>query len=47
MSETNTIQIQEVTKSFGKKVVLKDINFDIKEGCIYGFIGPSGAGNIS
>lgn len=47
MSETNTIQIQEVTKSFGKKVVLKDINFDIKEGCIYGFIGPSGAGKTT
>ncbi|MGE7843270.1 ABC transporter ATP-binding protein [Lysinibacillus sp. NPDC093712] len=47
MSETTTIQIQEVTKSFGKKVVLKDINFDIKEGRIYGFIGPSGAGKTT
>ncbi|WP_315794652.1 ABC transporter ATP-binding protein [Paenibacillus sp. BIC5C1] len=47
MSETNTIQIQELTKSFGKKVVLKDINFDIKEGRIYGFIGPSGAGKTT
>ncbi|WP_428911832.1 ABC transporter ATP-binding protein [Niallia sp. Krafla_26] len=47
MSETNTIQVQEVTKSFGKKVVLKDINFDIKKGHIYGFIGPSGAGKTT
>lgn len=47
MSESNTIQVQEVTKSFGKKVVLKDINFDIKEGRIYGFIGPSGAGKTT
>lgn len=47
MSETNTIQIQEVTKSFGKKVVLKDINFDIKKGNIYGFIGPSGSGKTT
>lgn len=47
MSETNTIQVQEVTKSFGKKVVLKDINFDIKEGNIYGFIGPSGSGKTT
>ena len=44
MNETNTIQVKEVTKSFGKKVVLKDINFDIKQGRIYGFIGPSGSG---
>ncbi len=47
MSETNIIQVQEVTKSFGKKVVLKDINFDIKKGHIYGFIGPSGAGKTT
>lgn len=47
MSETNTIQVKEVTKSFGKKVVLKDINFDIKQGRIYGFIGPSGAGKTT
>ena len=47
MSETNAIQIQEVTKSFGKKVVLKDINFNIKEGSIYGFIGPSGSGKTT
>lgn len=47
MSETNTIQVKEVTKSFGKKVVLKDINFDIKQGHIYGFIGPSGAGKTT
>ena len=47
MSETNTIHVQEVTKSFGKKVVLKDINLAIKEGSIYGFIGPSGAGKTT
>ncbi len=47
MSETSTIQVQEVTKSFGKKVVLKDINLDIKQGSIYGFIGPSGAGKTT
>lgn len=47
MSETNTIQVKEVSKSFGKKVVLKDINFDIKEGNIYGFIGPSGSGKTT
>lgn len=47
MSGTNTIQVQQVTKSFGKKVVLKDINFEIAKGNIYGFIGPSGAGKTT
>lgn len=42
-----TISIQDVSKSFGKKVVLKDINFEINEGRIYGFIGPSGAGKTT
>ena len=47
MIETNAIQVQQVTKSYGKKVVLKDINFNIKESSIYGFIGPSGAGKTT
>ena len=47
MNEANTIQVQGVTKSFSKKVVLKDINLDIKQGSIYGFIGPSGAGKTT
>ena len=47
MSETTAIKVQGVTKSFGKKVVLKDINLDIQHGSIYGFIGPSGAGKTT
>ena len=47
MSEANTIHVQKVTKSFSKKVVVKDVNIDIKEGSIYGFIGPSGAGKTT
>lgn len=41
------ISIQNVNKSFGKKIVLKDINFTIQEGNIYGFIGPSGSGKTT
>ncbi|MDQ0154484.1 ABC transporter ATP-binding protein [Robertmurraya andreesenii] len=42
-----TIAIENVTKSFGKKTVLKDIQMSIGEGTIYGFIGPSGAGKTT
>lgn len=42
-----TITIQNVRKSFGKKVILDNIDFNIKEGNIYGFIGPSGAGKTT
>ncbi|MFC7679140.1 ABC transporter ATP-binding protein [Paenibacillus sp. GCM10028914] len=43
----DTVIIQDVSKSFGKKVVLKNVSFEIKEGRIYGFIGPSGAGKTT
>ncbi|WP_054954791.1 ABC transporter ATP-binding protein [Paenibacillus dakarensis] len=43
----DTITIQDVSKSFGKKTVLKDISLAIEEGRIYGFIGPSGAGKTT
>lgn len=40
----SSITIKQVNKSFGKKVVLQDINLNIEEGQIYGLIGPSGTG---
>lgn len=43
----DAITIKDISKSFGKKVVLKDITFAIQEGQIYGFIGPSGAGKTT
>jgi len=42
-----TISIQKVSKRFGNKVVLNDIDLSIKKGSIYGFIGPSGAGKTT
>lgn len=42
-----SIEIEKVSKSFGKKHVLKDIDLVIQEGKIYGFIGPSGAGKTT
>ncbi|MBA9027072.1 ABC transporter ATP-binding protein [Peribacillus huizhouensis] len=42
-----SIAINQVSKSFGKKVVLNQIDLTIEEGQIYGFIGPSGAGKTT
>ncbi|WP_409300777.1 ABC transporter ATP-binding protein [Peribacillus sp. SCS-155] len=42
-----TVLIKNVSKSFGKKVILENINLSIHGGQIYGFIGPSGAGKTT
>ncbi|MFP4697953.1 MAG: ABC transporter ATP-binding protein [Eubacteriales bacterium] len=38
------IKVQNVTKRFGKKLVLDNISFEVNKGDIYGLIGPNGAG---
>lgn len=38
------ISINDVSKSFDKQLVLKDVNLKVSEGRIIGLIGPSGAG---
>lgn len=41
------IHVDQVTKRFGKKEVLKDISLSIETGQIFGLIGPSGAGKTT
>ena len=39
-----SIEVQHITKDFGRQRVLSDISFSVKAGEIAGFIGPNGAG---
>ena len=44
MSETPLIQIRNLSKSYGDKLVLKGLSLDIYPGQVIGYIGPNGAG---
>ncbi|WP_318505652.1 ABC transporter ATP-binding protein [Bacillus sp. T3] len=40
----NVIEINNLTKMYGKSRGITDISFNVEEGEIFGFIGPNGAG---
>src|SRR3954471_16325227 len=41
------IQVRGVSKRFNDHDVLRDLNFDVMQGEIFGFIGPSGSGKTT
>lgn len=43
----STIVAKQVSKSFGKKEVLSNIDLAVEQGEIYGLIGPSGSGKTT
>lgn len=43
----NILEVKNLTKKIGKKEILKDVSFNIKEGDILGFIGPNGSGKTT
>lgn len=40
----NIIEINNLTKTYGKSRGISDVSFNVEEGEIFGFIGPNGAG---
>jgi ABC-2 type transport system ATP-binding protein len=43
----NVIDIQHVTKRFGRVTAVDDLSLEVPPGCIYGFIGPNGSGKTT
>jgi ABC-2 type transport system ATP-binding protein len=43
----NVVEIQNVTKSFGKVRAVDDLSLIVPSGSIYGFIGPNGSGKTT
>lgn len=44
----NTVlELKNVSKTFGRRKVIDDISLEVKEGEIYGFLGPNGSGKTT
>jgi ABC-2 type transport system ATP-binding protein len=43
----DAIAVRNVTKTFGSKVAVKNLDLTVPEGAVYGFIGPNGAGKTT
>lgn len=41
------ITVEKITKRFGNKIALNQIQFNVDKGEIFGFLGPSGAGKTT
>ncbi|HOO80520.1 MAG TPA: ATP-binding cassette domain-containing protein, partial [Lachnospiraceae bacterium] len=38
------VKVTHLTKTYGDRVVVNDLSFELEKGKVYGFLGPNGAG---
>ena len=41
------IEVEGLTKSFGGRVVVRNLSMQVRRGMIYGFLGPNGSGKTT
>ncbi|WP_414046208.1 ABC transporter ATP-binding protein [Macrococcus equi] len=42
-----SLQVRNLNKTINKKHIIKNLNFDVKKGEVFGFLGPNGAGKTT
>src|SRR5215216_7636274 len=47
MAEDLAIDVQGMTKRFGNRTVVNNIDMQVRKGEIYGFLGPNGSGKTT
>ena len=47
MATKNVIEVQGLTKSYGKSRGIIDVSFNVAQGEVFGFLGPNGAGKTT
>ncbi len=43
----NILEVNDLTKKYGRKKVVKGVSFEVKKGEIFGILGPNGAGKTT
>ncbi|RLD05891.1 MAG: ABC transporter ATP-binding protein [Chloroflexota bacterium] len=47
MAQQNAIEVESITRKFGKLVAVDDLSFTVEQGEIFGLLGPNGAGKTT
>jgi ABC-2 type transport system ATP-binding protein len=45
--DDTVIKVENLSKAFGKKKILTDVNLEINRGTIFGYLGPNGSGKTT